>query len=103
MAKWTVQDLPPQEGRVAVVMACRNLQKAAAAAIRREVPGAKLTVMHLDLADLESVRAFAEGFSRTFDKLNLLSTMRASWSRPLRKPKTASRCSSAQTTSDTSR
>ena len=39
-------------------MACRNLQKAeaAAAAIRQEVPGAKLTVLQLDLADLASVQ-----------------------------------------------
>lgn len=96
-SKWTAKDIPSEEGRVAVVtgansgiglttatalaakgatvvMACRDLQKAtaAAAAIRQEVPEAKLTVMHLDLADLASVRAFAETFSHTFDRLDLL-------------------------------
>lgn len=95
--KWTTQNIPSQEGRVAivtgansgigyettkalaakgatVVMACRNLKKAntAAAKIRSEVPGARLTVMPLDLADLESVRAFAEAFKKEHDKLDLL-------------------------------
>ena len=94
---WTAADIPAQTGRVAVVtgansgigletakalaakgaevvMACRNLQKAeaAAAAIRREVPGAKLRVMQLDLADLESVQAFAEAFGADYDTLDLL-------------------------------
>ena len=41
-------------------------------AFRAEVPGAKLTVMQLDLADLASVRAFAEAFGREFSKLDLL-------------------------------
>lgn len=95
--KWTTQHIPSQEGRVAivtgansgigfettkalaakgatVVMACRNLEKANAAAdkIRSEVPGAKLTVTSLDLADLASVRAFAEAFIKQYDKLDLL-------------------------------
>lgn len=94
---WTANDIPSQEGRVAVVtgansgigletakaltakgasvvMACRNLQKAnvAATQIRQEVPEAKLIVMQLDLADLGSVRAFAEAFGRAFDRLELL-------------------------------
>ena len=94
---WTAADIPSQTGRVAVVtgansgigletakalaakgadvvMACRNLQKAdlAADGIRAEVPGAKLTVIQLDLADLESVHAFAETFGNEFDKLDLL-------------------------------
>ena len=97
MPHWTAAQMPSQTNRVAivtgansgigfettkalaakgagVVMACRNLQKAdfAADSIRAQFPGAQLTVMKLDLADLESVRAFAEAFSRDFDKLNLL-------------------------------
>ncbi len=42
-----------------VVMACRNPAKATAAAdgIRERVPGAKLTLLALDLGDLASVRA----------------------------------------------
>jgi NAD(P)-dependent dehydrogenase (short-subunit alcohol dehydrogenase family) len=95
--KWITQDIPSQEGRTAivtgansgigyetakalaekgatVVMACRNLDKANAAAdkIRQEMPGAKLAVMQLDLADLASVRAFAKAFSAKYDKLDLL-------------------------------
>ncbi len=95
--QWTAQNIPPQGGRVAivtgansgigyetakalaakgatVVMACRNLEKANAAAdkIRQEVPEAKLTVMKLDLADLASVRAFTEAFRAKYDTLELL-------------------------------
>ena len=97
MSDWTAADIPLQTGHVAivtgansgiglettkalavkgaeVVMACRNLAKAdlAADGIRAEVPGAKLRVMQLDLADLASVEAFAEAFGREYDKLELL-------------------------------
>ena len=97
MPHWTAAQMPSQTNRVAVVtgansgigfettkaltakgagvvMACRNLQKAdfAADSIRAQLPGAQLTIMHLDLADLGSVHAFAEAFSQNFDKLNLL-------------------------------
>ena len=97
MPHWTARDIPSQTNRVAVVtgansgigfetakvlaakgarvvMACRNLQKAdfAADSIRAQLPGAQLTVMQLDLADLESVRAFAEALGREYEKLNLL-------------------------------
>ncbi len=46
-----------------VVMACRTVSKGeeAAARIREKTPGAHLEVMALDLADLDSVRAFASG------------------------------------------
>ena len=48
---------------IPVLMACRNLEKAAAvrADILRRVPGADLEVRPLDLASMASVRAFAEG------------------------------------------
>ena len=97
MSHWIAAEMPSQTNRVAVVtgansgigfettkalaakgakvvMACRNLQKAdfAADRIRAQLPGAQLSVMHLDLADLASIHAFAEAFGRKFDKLNLL-------------------------------
>lgn len=46
----------------AVIMACRNLEKGAAVRddILSELPGAKLELLHLDLASLASVQAFSE-------------------------------------------
>jgi NAD(P)-dependent dehydrogenase (short-subunit alcohol dehydrogenase family) len=83
---WTAADIPDQSGRLAivtgansglgrstawdlaragatVVIACRNTAKGeeAAARIRQDVPDADLRVVPLDLADLDSVRSFAEG------------------------------------------
>ena len=83
--KWTAADIPEQSGRVAivtgansglgvatardlaragatVVLACRSTDKGdqAAASIRAGVPNAALEVAPLDLADLASVREFAE-------------------------------------------
>lgn len=57
-----------------VVLAVRNTQKGqtAAAAIRRDYPTATLDVMTLDLADLASVREFAESFRKRSDRLSLL-------------------------------
>ncbi len=94
---WTVEQIPSQENRVAivtgansgigyettkvlaakgatVVLACRNLSKANAAAelIRQEIKTAKLDVMALDLADLDSVRAFAAAFNGKYARLDLL-------------------------------
>ena len=85
MADWTVEDLPDCAGRTVVVtgansgiglaatralaaagahvvMACRSVDDAAAEreAILEEYPAASLTVRELDLADLASVRAFAD-------------------------------------------
>jgi NAD(P)-dependent dehydrogenase (short-subunit alcohol dehydrogenase family) len=55
-----------------VVMACRNVEKGKRAAeeIRSAVPGAEVSVAALDLADLASVRAFAEDLSG--EQLDLL-------------------------------
>ena len=57
-----------------VVMACRNLDKANPRAdeIRSAHPGANLEVMALDLADLSSVRSFAEAFRAKHSRLDLL-------------------------------
>jgi NAD(P)-dependent dehydrogenase (short-subunit alcohol dehydrogenase family) len=59
---------------VSVVLACRSEDKARAAtdAIRGAVPGADLVRGTLDLADLSSVRAFADGFLARGVPLDLL-------------------------------
>jgi protochlorophyllide reductase len=94
---WTVEDIPDQTGRTAVVtggngglglevatrlaqhgatvlLACRNVGKAEAAAtgIRADAPGAVVEVGALDLADLSSVDAFADQFASTHLRLDLL-------------------------------
>lgn len=57
-----------------VIMACRNLEKANAAAknISQSVTDADLAIIKLDLANLASVHSFAEEFNGKYDKLNLL-------------------------------
>jgi protochlorophyllide reductase len=94
---WTTDDMPVLTGKVAVVtgansglgleistrladhgatvvMACRNISKAEAAAdaIRRQVADARLEVRQLDLADLASVTAFADGVGADHDRLDIL-------------------------------
>jgi NAD(P)-dependent dehydrogenase (short-subunit alcohol dehydrogenase family) len=96
-AKWTAADIPDQHGRLAVVtgansglgtatarelaragatvvMACRNGAKGeqAVSQIHAVVPDADVHVRELDLADLRSVRSFAERFSREHEQLDLL-------------------------------
>ena len=96
--KWTVDaDMPDQTGNVTivtgansgigyetakalaekgaiVVMACRNLEKANTAKtnIENDVPNAKLDIIQLDLADLQSVAQFATRFKEKYDQLDLL-------------------------------
>jgi NAD(P)-dependent dehydrogenase (short-subunit alcohol dehydrogenase family) len=95
--RWTAEDIPNLTGRLAivtgansgigyettkalaekgatVVMACRNRQKAdaAAAQIRETGPLGAVQVMSLDLADLDSVRTFAAAFRAEYDRLDLL-------------------------------
>ena len=97
MASWTAADIPDLAGRTAVVtgansglgnetaealarhgatviMACRDEGRCNAAAerIRRKVGSARVQPMSLDLADLDSVRAFAEAFGAGHDTLDIL-------------------------------
>ncbi len=95
--KWTLAEMPRLDDKLAVVtganrglgleislglagagatvvMACRDPQKAREAVqeIRRRVPQARLEVMSLDLADLASVRRFAQEFNARFPRLDIL-------------------------------
>lgn len=57
-----------------VIMACRSLDKAGAAVdlIRANHPDARLEVRELDLADLASVRAFADGVLAAHARIDVL-------------------------------
>lgn len=95
--QWTQRDIPKLDGKLAlvtganrglgleiaaglagagaqVVLGCRNASRAEAAVadIRRRTPNAKLEVMSVDLADLESVHRFAAAFSVRHPRLDLL-------------------------------
>ncbi len=95
--RWSEDDIPDQSGRTAVVtgasaglglqtarvlagrgatvvMACRNLDKAAAAAqeIRARHPQAELRVVGLDLASMASTRTAAEEILATVPRIDLL-------------------------------
>ncbi|MYR47460.1 oxidoreductase [Streptomyces sp. SID5910] len=92
---WAPDRIPDQSGRLAVVtgansgigyvtarelarrgahvvLACRSHERGrdAVERLRAEVPGARTELRLLDLADLKSVRAFAEGWSQ--DRVDLL-------------------------------
>ena len=94
---WTALDVPDQTGKIAVVTGAnsglglatsRELARAGATVvlasrdpgkgeraieeIGRSVPGAKLELRELDLADLASVRRFAERFAAEHESLDLL-------------------------------
>ena len=95
--KWTVDQIPDQSGRVAlvtgansglgliaarelaragarVVLACRNTDKGATALreITNELPEAEAELAALDLASLDSIRSFAQEFLKAHDGLDLL-------------------------------
>ena len=95
--RWTQNDIPDMTGKVVIitgansglglestkaiaakgatiVMACRNMSKAekAKAEVLAGQANAKLDVMALDNASLDSVRAFADAFKGKYDRLDLL-------------------------------
>ena len=61
-----------ESGEWHVIMACRNFLKAEKAAKSAGIPRENYTVMHLDLASLDSVRQFAENFRRTGKPLDVV-------------------------------
>ena len=94
---WTLDNMPDQTGRVAIVtgantgigyetaralahkgadvtLACRSREKgeAAAARIVAEAPKGRVSFAALDLADLESVRGFANAFNAATSRLDML-------------------------------
>lgn len=94
---WTVEDIPDLAGKVIIVtgansgigweatrelarkgaeviMACRDQEKARAALqeIKEGIPQAKLVSIPLDLADLASIRRFAEEYRKRYDRLDVL-------------------------------
>lgn len=95
-ANWSLADMPPQVGKIAVitgtgglgyedalalaragaqvVLAGRNAAKgeAAVATIRQIVPAADIAFAPLDLADLASVAAFAQSFASRYERLDIL-------------------------------
>jgi len=97
MTKFSIENIPSQKGRIAVVtganiglgyettlalaskeckviMACRNAKKAekAKADILQQIPNADIEIMKLDLNSLQSVRNFAKAFSEKHNRLDLL-------------------------------
>jgi NAD(P)-dependent dehydrogenase (short-subunit alcohol dehydrogenase family) len=95
--RWTQNDIPDQQGKLVIVtggnsgigyeaslalagrnahviLAVRSTDKGEEAAreIRQRHPKAQVTVMGLNLADLKSVRAFAESFLASHDRLDIL-------------------------------
>jgi len=110
--KWTAHDLHSQEGGTAVVtganlglgrvvarelaragahvvMACRSTERAEATAaiIRAAVPTANVEVAELDLANLQSVRAFGERLTATHAGLDLLVNNAGVMAAPYRRTK----------------
>lgn len=94
---WTAKEIPDLSGKIAIVtganngigydtarelakknatviMACRNTEKgeAAARSIVNEYPQAKVIVRQLDLANLSSVKSFAQSFHSDYDRLDML-------------------------------
>lgn len=110
MTTWTVADIPDQHGRTALVtgansglglrasealaaagarvlMACRNSDRAAAAAkeVTAVATGAPPEVVTLDLADLDSVRAAASAVADRVDHLDVLLNNAGVMAIPLRR------------------
>lgn len=66
----TVEQLARQGATVVVGVRNGAAGQKAADQIRREVPGAKIEILHLDLASLDSVEQFAEQFLATHSELH---------------------------------
>jgi len=94
---WTTANMPDLTGKVVIItgansgigyeatkefarkgaktiLACRSMEKAQAALdqIRAEIPDAQVEIMYLDLANLESVRKFANQFKAKYEHLDVL-------------------------------
>uniref|UniRef100_A0A0D6QZD6 NADPH-protochlorophyllide oxidoreductase n=1 Tax=Araucaria cunninghamii TaxID=56994 RepID=A0A0D6QZD6_ARACU len=61
-----------ETGKWHIIMACRDFLKAERAARSVGIPKENYTVMHLDLASLESVRQFVDNFRRSGRPLDVL-------------------------------
>nr|GME02609.1 protochlorophyllide reductase [Ipomoea batatas] len=61
-----------ETGKWHVIMACRNFLKGETAAKKAGMPKENYTVMHLDLASLDSVRQFVDTFRRSERPLDVL-------------------------------
>ncbi len=97
MARWTASDIPDQSGRTAIVTGGNSglgyytvlelarhgakvilgsrsdvRGKEAVARIVAEVPYADVELRQLDLADLSSIRAFADGIQSSYPSIDLL-------------------------------
>ncbi len=97
VSKWSVNDIPDLKDKIAIVtgansglgyedaralirmgatviLACRDMDKAGAALkqIYDEKPDAKAEIMQIDLADLASIRRFADGFIGKHERLDIL-------------------------------
>jgi NAD(P)-dependent dehydrogenase (short-subunit alcohol dehydrogenase family) len=97
MEKWTKNNIPDQSGKTIIVtganvglgyeavkvlaekkadviLASRSIRRGdeARRAILEKVPGAKIHVMKLDLADLQSIRDFADEFDKDYENLDIL-------------------------------
>ena len=95
--KWKASDIPDLKGKIAlvtgansgigyqtslelarkgahVVLASRNKDKGYAAMdkIKSVIPGADLQMMKLDLANIESIKHFADAFIEEYEKLDIL-------------------------------
>ncbi|XP_076155728.1 retinol dehydrogenase 12 isoform X1 [Alosa pseudoharengus] len=72
IGKETAIDLASRGARV--ILACRDVEKGETAAteIRTRVGGAKVEVRELDLADISSIRAFAQKFLKEVNHLHIL-------------------------------
>ncbi|MBO3464084.1 protochlorophyllide reductase [Aetokthonos hydrillicola] len=76
-----------QTGKWHVVMACRNLPKTEKVAQDVGIPQDSYTIMHLDLASLESVRQFVSNFRQSGRSLDALVCNAAVYMPLLKEPK----------------